>query len=150
MDRGREGSRTAGMTTFERAKLLPPDDATIAKLRQTARERGLDFDGDMAPRLFAHPGVLFKNNRYDVIRERLGSMWHLSVRPHDHAQCRSWREFQIIKNQLVGEENEGVELYPAESRLVDTAMQYHIWGVADPGFRFPFGFDDQRFIIDPD
>jgi len=34
---------------------------------------------------------------------------------------------QEIKNQICGCEAEGVELYPAESRLVDQANQYHIW-----------------------
>jgi hypothetical protein len=34
-----------------------------------------------------------------------------------------WRDLQRIKNQLVGPECEAVELYPAESRKVDTANQ---------------------------
>jgi len=28
---------------------------------------------------------------------------------------------------IVGEEHEAFEVYPAESRLVDTANQYHLW-----------------------
>jgi hypothetical protein len=51
-----------------------------------------------------------------------------------------WRTMQRIKNELVGQEHDGVELFPAESRLVDTANQYHLWCLADPGMRFPFGF----------
>lgn len=33
-----------------------------------------------------------------------------------------------------------MELYPAESRLVDTVNQSHLWVVADPAIRFSFGF----------
>lgn len=57
---------------------------------------------------------------------------------------RDWRHFQQIKNQLVGQECEGVELYPAESRRVDISNKYHIWCHTDPKFRFPFGFDYRR------
>lgn len=57
---------------------------------------------------------------------------------------RDWRHFQKIKNQLVGEECEGVELYPAESRLVDISNKYHIWCHTDPKFRFPIGFNYRR------
>ena len=45
-----------------------------------------------------------------------------------------------IKNVLVGPNCEGVELYPAEDRLVDLANQTHVWCIDDPNFRFPFGF----------
>jgi hypothetical protein len=38
-----------------------------------------------------------------------------------------------------------VELFPAESRLVDTANQYHLWVMADAEYRFPFGY--QRRLV---
>ena len=34
---------------------------------------------------------------------------------------------QKIKNAICGKEWEGIEIYPAESRLVDTANQYHMF-----------------------
>lgn len=71
---------------------------------------------------------------------------HLSIKRRDKAAIRDWRDFQRIKNELVGPEYEGVELYPAESRLVDSSNQYHVWVIDEPTFRFPFGFND-RFII---
>lgn len=46
---------------------------------------------------------------------------------------------QQIKNMIVGEEHESFELYPAESRLVDTAIQYHLWVFTDPAVRLPVG-----------
>lgn len=64
----------------------------------------------------------------------------LSISRVDRTAARDWRDFQRIKNQLVGPDCEAIELYPAESRLVDTANQFHLWCVAEPLFRFPFGY----------
>lgn len=89
------------------------------------------------------------NSRYQVV-ERVfddgpfGEMRHLSIRRLDRKSIRSWRDFQRIKNELVGKEAEGVELFPAESRLVDAATQYHLW--VFPSLKFPFGFDEGRWI----
>lgn len=52
---------------------------------------------------------------------------HISIRRQDRKPCQDWRDFQRIKNQLAGPEWEAIELYPAESRLVDGANQYHLW-----------------------
>lgn len=69
---------------------------------------------------------------------------HLNIRRRDGAPViRDWRHFQLIKNQLIGEECEAVELYPAESRKVDTSNKYHLYGVTDPAFRFPFGWEER-------
>jgi len=38
-----------------------------------------------------------------------------------------WRDFQHIKTELVGREWEAVELYPAESRCVDTSNFFYLW-----------------------
>lgn len=77
-------------------------------------------------------------------------MVHLSIKRIDRRPVRDWRDVQQIKNQLVGAECEGVELYPAESRLVDMANQFHIWVVAEPSFRFPFGFNQGRNVTEHD
>jgi len=71
---------------------------------------------------------------------------HLSIKRIDRAPLHDWRELQQIKNELVGPEYEAVELYPAESRVVDTANQYHLWVIIKPGIRFPFGFNPTRAI----
>ena len=49
----------------------------------------------------------------------------------------------------MGEENEGVELYPAESRLVDGANQFHLWVFEDETVRLPFGFPE-RLVCEKD
>jgi hypothetical protein len=56
---------------------------------------------------------------------------------------------QKIKNLIVGPENEGVELFPAESRLVDTANQYHLWVFERPDVRFPIGWNT-RLTMTPE
>lgn len=67
-------------------------------------------------------------------------MVHLSIKRLDREPIRDWRELQQIKNAIVGEESEAFEIYPAESRLVDSANQYHLWCFR-PGFKIPIGFD---------
>lgn len=68
-----------------------------------------------------------------------GGMFELSIRRVDRGAERDWRKFQQIKNQLIGEENEAVELFPAESRLRDAANQFWLYGFNDPRVTFPFG-----------
>lgn len=87
---------------------------------------------------------LWMNDRYLVVRKDIGPdaeggrvIW-LSIRRLDRAPLRDWRDFQRIKNELCGPEAEAVELYPAESRVVDMANQYHLWVFV--GYAFPFGF----------
>jgi hypothetical protein len=95
---------------------------------------------------------LWKNNLYTVnVRrhikhEGFPDMTWLSIKRNDKHPLRDWRHFQWIKNQLVGEECEGVELYPKESRLVDGSNQYHIWVLEDPKITFPFGFHEGRQV----
>lgn len=76
---------------------------------------------------------IYLNDKYQVAVRIMGKdddggeIIHLSIKRHDKEPCKDWRDFQQIKNQLCGGEAEGVELYPAESRVVDTANQYHLW-----------------------
>ena len=90
------------------------------------------------------------NNHYQVLLRRHKStnegqcdMIHLSIRSIDRQAKHDWRHFQRIKNELLGSEIEAVEMYPAETRLVDTSNQYHLWAFDDPNFRFPFGYKDR-------
>ena len=38
-----------------------------------------------------------------------------------------WREMQRIKNEVCGHEWEAVELFPAETRLIDPSNYYILW-----------------------
>jgi hypothetical protein len=68
---------------------------------------------------------------------------HLSIKRRDKLPIHDWRDLQEIKNRLVGPEHEAIELYPAESRLVDTSNQFHLWVLWDPELRLPFGYTDR-------
>lgn len=102
---------------------------------------------------------VYQNDRYEVALYRTPpvpgapddapNLVHLSVKRRDRAAVHDWRDLQRIKNELLGPEHEAVELYPAESRLVDAANQFHLWGFDDPTFRFPFGFADRLVSDDP-
>lgn len=97
---------------------------------------------------------IVKNNIYQVaIKDTMldgqsGHMLHLSIKRIDRKPVgiERFRDFQRIKNELVGPENEAVEIYPAESRLVDSANQYHLWTFKRTSDRFPFGMSDRRFV----
>jgi hypothetical protein len=95
----------------------------------------------------------FVNNRYTVMVRQakpdpiFGRVIHLSIRRNDRSAARDWRDFQRIKNELVGPEVEAVEFFPAESRLVDAANQFHLW--CFPDFRFTVGFSE-RDVRGPD
>lgn len=81
------------------------------------------------------------NDRYTVVAAPLeGGAMHLSIRRNDRKAARDWRDFQRIKNDIAGDEREAFEIYPAESRLLDTANQYHLW-VLPPGERMSVGWD---------
>lgn len=70
-----------------------------------------------------------------------GTVTHLWVRRHDE-QPVTWREMQRVKNQLVGPERVGVEVYPAVSDLVNAANMYHLW-VLPEGFTLPFSLKQE-------
>lgn len=85
---------------------------------------------------------VFKNNKYQVsIYTREGLTWLAIVRI-DREAIHDWRDIQRIKNELMGPEREACELYPAESRLVDTNNQFHLF-VLPEGASFPFGYDER-------
>ncbi len=78
-----------------------------------------------------------------VFWEREQGFAHLSIKRHDREPIHDWRDLQEIKNTIVGESCEAIELYPAEARRVDTANQFHLWACLDPEYRFPFGFENR-------
>jgi len=95
----------------------------------------------------------FRNNKYYVVVETLSPRGlsgevHLSVTCNDRSAAHDWREFQRIKNELCGPEREAVELYPAQSRLYDTANTFHLWVMAE-GDRVPVGYASQT-VLDSD
>ena len=121
---------------FKRSEIVvkPGDEGTVALLaRQGFHE-------------------VWLNNRYQVLVRRsveeppFGRMVYLSIKRIDKEPIHDWRDLQRIKTELAGAETYGVELYPAESQVVDTSNQYHLW--CFPDFVPPFGFHDGRLVWD--
>lgn len=83
----------------------------------------------------------FENDVYRVEINYRHPYINLDIKRLDGGSDKNWRDFQQIKNELIGPEHEAVELFPAESRLVDTSNQYHLWVHVDTGYRFPFGLE---------
>jgi len=101
--------------------------------------------------------VILINSRYQVtvyLRAPLpgadtpfGEIAHLSFKTHDKQPYHDWRDIQRIKNEICGPEHDAVEIYPAESKLVDTSNQYHLFVFKD--YKLPFGFQE-RLVGDGD
>ena len=120
---------------------------TKAEVQQFAKEANMTYKEAKDGFKKDETAEWWKNHLYTVIKnildeEETPCVW-LSIRRNDRQPVTNWRHKQYIKNQLVGPECEGLELYPAESRLVDNANQYHLWCFTTPNFRIPFGFDER-------
>lgn len=134
-------------TTFVQVPHGTPSDREVKALAERTgkpiEEIQAEFDRILSEE------TLWLNSRYQVnVRELSDNGKHLSIKRIDQEIAHDWRDFQQIKNQLLGPECEAVELYPAESRRVDTANQYHLWGSTDPTFRFGFGFEERAVTSD--
>lgn len=134
---------------LEQAKLNP---LTEEHIRETMRMCDMSREEAIASlEAEGRQTTYWLNDTYQValIRHKykdpdFPDLLQLNIRRRDgEAIFRDWREFQAIKNQLVGPEIEMVELYPAESRKADMSNKYHLWGFDDPAFRWPFGFQDR-------
>lgn len=79
-------------------------------------------------------------------------VWHLSIKRIDKAPIMDWRDLQAIKTQLCGAEAEAIQLFPAESRVVDTSNQYHLWVFMKMGSkrlpRLPIGWQTTAMVVD--
>lgn len=113
---------------------------------------------------------IFLNDTYvvSVHAERAGepgadglfpALAHLSIRRQDRGDEFPWRDLQCIKNDLLGFEAECIEIFPAESRLVDTANQRHLWCFGNMDLtklpaafvsdRLPCGFNTRLVDLNP-
>lgn len=118
-----------------------------------ARRLGISEAEARAGAATRYEGVrLFVNSTYEVTMKQaeMNGWVHLEIWRRDGGFVGDWNDKQRIKGQLVGEECEGLELYPAESRLLNIANVYHLWVNADPSFRLTLGFHAGRQLADPD
>jgi hypothetical protein len=63
---------------------------------------------------------------YGIVRDK-GSLKVLSITAIDETARHDWREFQQLKNMLIGPEWEAIEVYPAESELLDPSNRFYLW-----------------------
>jgi hypothetical protein len=140
--------------TFQRAEYI---DLTVQTLIDDSGGR---LDERTAKKLYDQmkKEVLYKSEYYQVAIDKSPShgfrgmiIWHLSIKRHDKEPIMDWRDLQDIKNKLVGKEHEAMQLFPAESRCVDSANQYHLWAFMKEGKQrqpmIPIGWT-QRFVTD--
>jgi hypothetical protein len=64
-----------------------------------------------------------------------GEITHLWIRRHDEKPT-IWRDMQRVKNELVGRDRVGIEVFPPADEVIDEANIYHVW-VFPEGFRLP-------------
>ena len=103
------------------------------------------------------PEHVWRNSRYQVNQDTFPAegvpapgVTCLSIKRVDKKpiDVNHWRELQRIKNAICGPEREAVEIFPAESRLVDSSNQYYLW-VYPEGVRLPFGFEFRDVVENP-
>lgn len=94
-------------------------------------------------------GDIYVNNMYQVgvrlVDTPFGMMTQLSIKRMDKSRIRNWGHLQRIKNELVGQYVEAVELSPTMDRLVDTGGQHYLWCLPE-GQIFPFGFSGNMTV----
>lgn len=72
--------------------------------------------------------TLWLNKRYLVmVAPREGGVTQLLVQRTDGQAKRNWHDLQAIKNEIAGPERVAVEVFPADSQLVDGAHVTHLW-----------------------
>jgi len=151
------------MTPFKEVKNYMTRKEFSAKRRAAAKAFGLPNPTAKELRKYYAMDILgsrvFVNDVYQVMRydtlqtmphseeewpsaaQRIGdSLIWLSIRRLDRKPIHDWRDLQEIKNLVVGPEHEAMEIYPKESRVMDTANQYHLWVLKDPNDTIPIGW----------
>jgi hypothetical protein len=117
-------------------------------------EKLIKLSNDEVRALGIQADEVWRNNQYRVAVIRNAGKFEgrnvvrLSIKRHDDAPIHSWSDFQSIKNQVVDENCEGVELYPAKSRYIDQLNRYHLWVISDPSFLFPIGWNEPAASFD--
>lgn len=113
------------------------DDATIKEARRLSALQTPSRKWQRMERTFEpHPeGTVYANAVYTAVLRRYADGWpfgggkwaHIGIHCQDGEARHDWRDFQAIKNDLVGPDWEALELYPAESRLLDPSNYYMLW-----------------------
>ena len=120
---------------------------SMANVKLLAKEYGLSNKKGKALWRSICRDKYFINSLYQVYAGEVntldgGSMYHLTIKKTNLKSDEpiSWSDKQRIKNEVVGEGYEAVELFPTQDRVIESPTQCHLWVLPDHTFRFPFGF----------
>jgi hypothetical protein len=106
----------------------------------------LDLQKERDSGLLQDVHSVFRNSKYIVLLQQrdcavivvkdgqavaTGQVTQALIRRVDAKPIHNWRDLQRIKAELFGPEQEAVELYPAQSRLIDDCNWYHLWVLPD-------------------
>jgi len=135
---------------------------TAKGYKRTQRRRWTKLEERTEPfNMLCHDGTvsesseklrMYHNSRYVVLRTETDDVVNgeneieLAIEARDGSARIDWRDLQQIKNELLGEEAEAVQVFPAESRLVDTCNTFHLW--TTKSYKCPFGFRDRHVSED--
>jgi len=73
------------------------------------------------------------------VPELKGRCTWLSIKRKDKRPVNNWQDMQTIKNRLVGTDCDAIQIFPAETRMVNMANQYHLI-VLPEDTSLPFGW----------
>jgi hypothetical protein len=146
--------------TFQRAKFVAEDTfaewaAPYANLGMKPQELRRIYDQQKRDRAYLSEHYQVAINK-DFRHGFPGTtVWWLSIKRRDKEPIMDWRDLQAIKTQLCGAEAEAIQLFPAESRVVDTSNQYHLFVfMKQGGQRLPqiplYAFPAQRRQVHAD
>ena len=125
----RESMRKSGLTENE----FPPIETwEIKRVRENEKYRVCIYE-------------LWWNKNEDKEWGEVKRIVHLSICRKDLRPVMEFDDLQRIKNELVGEEHEAIQIFPAESRLQDSANQYHLWAFVN-GEHIPTGITLSRCV----
>lgn len=145
--RGHPAGESDKWVPLQESPAVPFTEEQMASIRELVGEYGRSPEEQEAIVAdMTKPPELWVNNLYTVSVDREdGIVTCLSIRRNDRKPAKDWRHFQMIKNQIAGEDVEAIELYPRQDRVVDTANQYFLWCLA-PGQSIPVGFPKGKLL----
>ncbi len=114
------------------------------------RDQDPDFEWNPSVSPELRSDECWMNNRYQCLVKYCPAkdpdapmLKKLSIHLLDRSPMRNWRHLQQIKNEVCGELCTGIEVFPPEDALTDTANEYHLW-VFPAGVDLGFGLGPCR------
>jgi hypothetical protein len=86
--------------------------------------------------------AVYRNEEADELvhlDELKGRCTWLSIKRRDKRPVNNWQDMQTIKNRLVGVDCDAIQIFPAESRMINMANQYHLIVLPSDAW-LPFGW----------